>query len=37
MKQQTFGRSRPSIAWELQYRRVLEELIAKMQKMLSRK
>lgn len=32
MKQQTFGRSRPSIAWELQYRRVLEELIAKMQK-----
>ena len=32
MKQQTFGRSRPSIAWELQYRRVLEELITKMQK-----
>lgn len=32
MKQQTFGRSRPSIAWELQYRRVLEDLIAKMQK-----
>jgi uncharacterized protein with gpF-like domain len=32
MKQQTFGRSRPSIAWELQYRRALEELITKMQK-----
>lgn len=32
MKQQTFGRSRPSIAYELQYRRALEQLIQKMQK-----
>lgn len=32
MKQQTFGRSRPSIAHELHYRRSLDQLIAAMQK-----
>lgn len=31
-KQQTFGRSRPSIAYELEYRRALEKLIAEMSK-----
>lgn len=32
MKQKTFGRSRPSIAYELQYRKVLNKLIQEMQK-----
>ena len=31
-KQQTFGRSRPSIAYELEYRRALQKLLAEMQK-----
>lgn len=32
MKQKTFGRSRPSIAYELQYRKALNKLIQEMQK-----
>ena len=31
-KQKTFGRSRPSIAYELEYRRALQKLLAEMQK-----